>query len=445
MRRMDAYSKAGRTVLLLVLFAWAVGIVWAHVACGDEVVLDSQPSEEKFATGGTAPVLQAGKFTPGTPRFLAGATLEMRSEATIVGGDVKLKQICRWSENDKAAFDPVADLIVARVGDTAAFRAVTVKELKSTLSDAGINMAVIRFAGATHCTITRSDAQSDERASLQEWVNARTAQGASTQPATVKATPVAAAGAQTAVMVQSVAKAENRTLRDLLVADLAERLSLDPTSLQLFFSPSDENLLRLSEPLFHFTIDGDRIRNLGEVTWEVGVSTADGKAARQKAYVRAKAKAWQDLLLARVPLAFHQEIRSTDLIDQRTLLDQLQTDTPLKRDQVVGQQAGREMRAGTVITAKLIEAMPLARIGDLITVTLTQGGVQITTVARAGESGSFGQTIRAKHEGDGVMYDVTLTGPKAGRLTPATPSPEHAVAKWDPLESTCRHASLSIL
>src|ERR1700744_4039759 len=133
MRRMDAYSKAGRTVLFLTLLAWAAGLVWAHVARGQEIISDQQPSEEKFATGGSQP---AGQFSPGTQRFLAGATLEMRSEATIVGEQVKLNKICRWSENDKAAFDPVADMVIARVGAGAAFRAVTVKELKSTLSDA---------------------------------------------------------------------------------------------------------------------------------------------------------------------------------------------------------------------------------------------------------------------------------------------------------------------
>lgn len=425
MRRMDAYSKAGRMVIVLMLLAWAVGIVWSGAARGDEVLAEPQAPQEKFASG----TQQGGKFTPGSQRFLAGATLEMRSESTIIGGEVKLKQICRWSDNDKAAFEPIADLVVARVGDGSAFRAVTVKELKSTLSDAGVNMAVIRFAGAMHCTITRSDAQPDEKASLQEWVNARLAQGAATQP-TIRSTPVApVGGAQPAASVQPAVKVEHRTLRDLLAADIAERLSLDPSSIQLFFSPSDENFLRLSEPLFHFSIDGERIHNLGDVTWEVGVSAADGKAARQKAYIRAKAKAWQELLLARVPLAYHQEIRGTDLIEQRTLMDQLQSDTPLRRDQVVGQMAGRELRAGTVITSRLVDAMPLAKVGDLITVTLTQGGVQITTVARATETGSYGQTIRAKHEGDNAMYDVTLTGPKAGRMTPVTPSPERALAK----------------
>ena len=44
-------------------------------------------------------------------RALAGATLELRGEATITGGDVKLKQVCRWSDTDKAAFEPIADFL----------------------------------------------------------------------------------------------------------------------------------------------------------------------------------------------------------------------------------------------------------------------------------------------------------------------------------------------
>jgi flagella basal body P-ring formation protein FlgA len=82
-----------------------------------------------------------------------------------------------------------------------------------------------------------------------------------------------------------------------------------------------------------------------------------------------------------------------------------------------------------VLTSKLVEAMPLAKIGDLLTVTLEQGNVQITTVARAMEGGSYGQTVRAKQEGSGAVLDVTLTGPKAGRMTPMTPTPpERATA-----------------
>jgi flagella basal body P-ring formation protein FlgA len=439
----NAYGKAGRLVTLLAILAWATQLIWTQCAGGQEVFATDpsapQPAaEEHFAQGGAA---RQDGFVPGTPRFLAGATLEMIGEATIVGGDVKLRQVCRWSKKDQAAFEPIADLVIARVGAGTAFRAVTLKELKSTLSDAGVNLAVIRFAGTTHCTITRSDATSDERASLQEWVNARLAQGASTQPVVIAAAkPQAAAvagDARTAAAVQPAAAAtgtaagEARTLRQLLIADLADRLSLDPANIQVRFNVADERLLKLAEPLFRFNVDGQRIHNLGEVAWEVAILTDSGaKAPGQKVMIRALAKAWQDQLVVRMPMAYHQAFRTSDIMARRALVDQLEPDAALTADQVLGQQAARELRSGTVLTSKLVEAMPLAKIGDLLTVTLEQGNVQITTVARAMEGGSYGQTVRAKQEGSGAVLDVTLTGPKAGRMTPMTPTPpERATAK----------------
>ena len=417
MNGMDAYSKAGRLVLILGVLAWATGALWARGAEGDEKFIQSTDRS-------------AEKFTPGTQRFLAGATLELRGEATIVGAEVKLKQIARWSDSDKAAFEPVADLIVSRVGAGTAFRAVTLKELKSTLSDAGVNLAVIKFAGASHCTITRSDVASDERSSLRDWVDAKLAEGASTQP--VKVEPVASVKprvAQLASLVQGESKPiEVKTLKEMLVADLADRLSLPVDAIQMRFNQTDEKILRLAEPLFHFNVDGQRIHNLGEVAWDVTILSEGAKPSSQKMLIRANARAWQEQLIARIPLAYHQEIRSTDLVERRTLVDQIMPDVLMTRDQVIGQTAGRELQAGTVLTARLIEATPMAKIGDLLSVTITQGNVKITTVARAMEAGAYGQTIRARREGDGATYDVTLTGPKAGKMTPVGAPPERATA-----------------
>ena len=106
---------------------------------------------------------RAGEIDPRHARFFAGATLEIRSEATILGGEVKLRQVCRWSEADKAAFEPVADMVLARMGPNTPFRAVTNEEIKQLLHDAGLNLGVIRFAGALSCTVSRGDVPYDEQ------------------------------------------------------------------------------------------------------------------------------------------------------------------------------------------------------------------------------------------------------------------------------------------
>ena len=366
------------------------------------------------------------KFIPGTQRFLAGATLEMRSEATITGGEVKLKQICRWSDADKSAFEPIADLIVTRMGNTSGFRSLTLVELKTLLQDGGVNLAVIRFAGTTSCTINRSDIASDEQTGLQEWINARQGKNAEEAKHETSKPQAAVANAQLAASVQpnkAQEKADHHTLRELLVADLAERLSLDPTSLQMRFGAADEKLLALTEPHFRFDIDGTRAGGLGPVSWQITILSG---GASQKANVDAVARAWQDQLIAIKPLAYRATIRSGDLADRRALIDQLGSEPNVKRDQVVGQWAAQELRAGTIITSRLIEAAPLVKTGQLVTVTAEQGNVKVRAVARALEGGSFGQVIRLKNEDTGETYEAALTGPQTAKVSASTEKPNAA-------------------
>src|SRR5580658_4814874 len=49
------------------------------------------------------------KFVPNAADSTPSGTLELRQEATVSGPDVKLKQICRWSDADAAVFTPIAD------------------------------------------------------------------------------------------------------------------------------------------------------------------------------------------------------------------------------------------------------------------------------------------------------------------------------------------------
>jgi flagellar basal body P-ring protein FlgI len=105
----------------------------------------------------------------------------------------------------------------------------------------------------------------------------------------------------------------------------------------------------------------------------------------------------------------------------------------MKREQLVGQLCSRELQAGTVLTARLVDAAPLAKTGDLVTVTLSQGNVKITTVMRAIDGGSFGQSIRGKQETTGAIFDVTLTGPQCGAISPE-PSMQTASANVIRLE-----------
>jgi flagella basal body P-ring formation protein FlgA len=420
---MHGFAKTVRMVAVLAVFACATQLLWLQFSYGDTP--DTNETSEKFA-----PPSDDGSV-PRSSRFLSGAILELRSEATIEGADVKLKQICRWSAADQEAFAPIADLVVARLNPNTAFRAMTQDDLKSTLSDAGVNLAVIRFCGAMHCTVSRSDITTDEQAALQGWVNAKLAVGPATQPA-AEATLVSSPSTPPAPDVNLLAQSYH-TLRERLIADLSERLSLDPNCLQMHFSPGDEKLLGLSEPLFQFNLEGLRADNIGQVSWQVTIFAAGAKASSQQTTIAAVARVWQEQWMVRRPMAYHQTIRGDDLVSRRILVKQLDGERLMKREQLVGQLCSRELQAGTVLTARLVDAAPLAKTGDLVTVTLSQGNVKITTVMRAIDGGSFGQSIRGKQETTGAIFDVTLTGPQCGAISPE-PSMQTASANVIRLE-----------
>jgi flagella basal body P-ring formation protein FlgA len=422
--------KTVHLMVWLTILAWATQLLYAQWARGEEPA--RQLAQVPVELGGDE------KWVPGGERFGAGATLEVRGEISVIGEEVKLKQVARWADSDKAAFDPIADLVLFRLSRKSPYRTVTVRELRDTLHDAGVNLAVLRFAGATSCTVARTDVKFDERTALEEWVASREAaatkpaliQNPTTRPVAVEkpvaSEPTPASFAGTAQPVATIAKALEepkpyKTLKDYVLAEASSRLNLPADQLQLHFNPADEKLLNLTEPHFQFNVVTPRNKNLGEVTWDVTVF-ADGQ--RQKASLTAELKAWQNQLIVNKPLGYRQVIRDSDVIDRRTLVDRLSEDPLVTREQVVGQMAGRDLKSGTVLTARLIEPTILVKSGQLVSVTLTQGTIRAKSVARATEQGTMGQTIRVKNEVTGNMFDVVITGPQTAKLPATAPSAE---------------------
>ncbi|HEY7116608.1 MAG TPA: flagellar basal body P-ring formation chaperone FlgA [Tepidisphaeraceae bacterium] len=436
-----ALQKTLQLMVLLTLLAWATQLLFSSWARGDEPA----PAGTQYAQ---VPVELGGseKFVPGGERFYAGATLELRGEVNVIGEEVKLRQVCRWSDSDKAAFEPIADLVLVRLARKSPYRTLTVRELRDTLHDAGVNLGVVRFAGATSCTVARTDVKFDERSALEEWIaNKETAaakppliQAPTSRPTKAMTAPPAAsapaksipsATAESATLAKAVDEPKPyKSLKEYLVAEASERLNLPPEQLQFHFNPADEKLLNLSEPHFEFNVKGPRYKALGDVTWEVSI-VADGQS--QKASVTANVRAWQNQLVVNKPLGYRQVIRADDLIDRRTLVDSLSDDPLVTREQVVGEMAGRDLKSGTVLTARLIEPTILVKSGQLVSIVLTQGAIQAKSVARAMEQGTFGQSIRVKNEVTNNVFDVIITGAQTARLPGQAPAEKPDVAVLD--------------
>ncbi len=370
--------------------AWTTTTVAIAIATGATVArgqATTAPTGERFVADGAT--------------VAASGTLSLRARAVIAGADVRLRDVCRWSDADAPAFAPLADLAVDHMGDSGTSRELTIDALRATLHDAGVNLATVRLAGAAACIVTRDI----------------TAAAPATEPAAEVASATVAPTA--AAKRSAAADAECNpfhTLRDRLIADAAQRLNVPAGDLQVTFTAADANLLNLTEPTFRFELDARRVHDLGRVAWDVTVMNG---TASQKATVAAEARVWQTQLLLAAAAEYHQILRDGDLVERRVLVSQLGEDALLTRKQAVGQQAARDLKPGTVLTGRLIDPLPLARVGQFVTVTLCQGGVQVRTVARALQGGTYGQTIKVRNDATRDEYQVTLTGPQVATMGPA--------------------------
>lgn len=399
--------KKVNLMIALTILAWATQTLLHQWARGQDVAPDAAAPE---------------RFVPSDARENSGATLEMRAEATLGGEEIKLKQICRWANADNNVLGAAGELTVGHMAGSSPFVSISLDEVRRTLKDAGVNLGAIHFAGAIACTITRTDVKYDEAAALREWVGARDGKSPAAPPQDIPATGLARATSALPIQPADVASAKApadaspvKTLRDLIMADAAARLNLPADSLQINFSPADEKFLNLAEPQFKFNLAARRVYGLGEAAWDVSIITDLGS---KKVPIVATVRAWQEQTVLVRAVPYHGVLQDADVLKKRILSERLPDDPLLAYDQCVGQQAARELRPGTVLTAPMVSPVDLAKPGQFITVTLVTGSVRIKTVAVAMEAGAYGQSVRAKNEATNAIYEVVLTGPQEGTISP---------------------------
>jgi len=392
-------KKQVQLLIVLTILAWATQTLMHQWGYGQMVNTEATDVSD-------LPAAADEKFMPDAADSTPAGTLELRQDATVSGSDVKLRQVCRWSDADAAVFTPIADTTLMQFSGPESVRTLSMEEISQTLHEAGVNVAMVNFAGSTSCTIHRSDAQADSEQTIQQWIDAQ-------QPVAGVPTPV--------ITPASDVKPDPnfRTLRDLLATDLSERLNVPVQTLQLTFNVEDEKLLSLAEPMFKFDIQPSHARALGNVSWQVTVLT---DTASRKVTLSAVARAWLDQVLVAQPLAMHKVLEATDFSVQRVLVDSLPGRQLLNLDQCVGQEAAEDLHPGTVMTAQLVNAVPLVKPGQLVTINLRRGSVLLRSVARAMEEGSMGQTIRVRNENTRDTLDVTVTGAQEARLGDDTDS-----------------------
>ncbi|MFN4243627.1 MAG: flagellar basal body P-ring formation chaperone FlgA [Tepidisphaerales bacterium] len=426
--------------------------------------------------------------------------IELREEASVIGGEVRLRQVARWNRADNAFFAAgLADLVVLRLQPEARSATLDLATLRVLLEGAGVLPTEVVFRGASRVRITRLDTDptsavrplsvpqlevtafldrhgvppvEDEPASPADGAasagGVASASGAASAGGAARAdgvsldggvslddgaelasarlspegTPVAAGRGGRAGMPAAVV-ATGRTLRQTLTQDLADRLGVRVEDLEVTFDPADERVLRLAEPTFRWKVTSGRVRNLGVVSWTVTVWASaedDGAAGSQvrgsspamsarrggvgdggqRVELTGRARMWQQQVVARRALVPGQLVREDDIEERRVLVERLPDEAVLSREQVLMMQAARAIAPGTVLAGRMLDPVLLVRAGQLVSVSLRHGTVEVRAVARALEGGAYGQTIRVRNEQTNDVLQVTVTGPQEARLGPGS-------------------------
>ncbi|QOV91531.1 flagellar basal body P-ring formation chaperone FlgA [Humisphaera borealis] len=397
-----------RLSLGLTILAWATQTLFAQWGYGAEVATNTPI--EISGQPAASPAMPAERFISPRPFLADGGTLELRAEATTFGPEVRLKQVARWSNRDAAFFEQSGELVIARLDARGPYRVIEIEHIRKALADAGVNIGLVKFAGPMSCSVNRSDAKPDTDGALAKWIDASEQKVVITDrdPVVTAASTKAGSADVTGSEPSSV-----RTLREIVVQDLSARLNVPVDQLQVVFNPKDERLLNLCEPQFKFNLEPQRVRNLGEVSWTVTMAAGDKS---QRAILAANARAWQTAAVVTRPISARAPISAADVQEQRTLVDRLSEEPLVRSDQAIGQQAARDLKPGMVLTGRMLESVPMAKHGQLVTVTSTHGAVRLKTVVRAMETGSKGQRIRVKNDTTNEQFDVILTGPQEASM-----------------------------
>lgn len=324
-------------------------------------------------------------------------TLELSRRIEARGEQVTLTDVCRWSQQDSAVMEPLAGLVLMRLGDAGGVRAISIADIRSALRDAGAHLTSVEFTGAARCAVTRGEVTEEQIAAAFALVD---------EPAATA--PPAGNGGK-----PMIADLPRAPLRDLLVSGLIQRIALPAEQVQIDFDPADEATLAMSAPQGSFDVDSSQANGLGQVRWEVTVKSG---MSEQRVTIGAHARAWEQQLIATRPLSRGQQMIASDIAARRELVDELSPSPASDPDQLIGQLTSRDLKPGDVLSIGDVTSPPLVTAGQFMTISMTLGGSTVQTVVRAMDSAAKDGFVRARNEASGEIYRVRVTGTDVGQV-----------------------------
>ncbi len=98
-----------------------------------------------------------------------------------------------------------------------------------------------------------------------------------------------------------------------------------------------------------------------------------------------------------------------EMIQETTM--RRQGDALVQKEEAVGKQTSRSIRAGTTLTAAMVQEPPVVERGNTVIILAENDFLKITTRGEALENGRMGESVRVKNLQSGKEFSSIVTGP----------------------------------
>ena len=314
------------------------------------------------------------------PAVVAAPAVELFPQAVVQGETVVLADLASVEGLDESALQALRQVEVAGAPAPGEAATIDVEQVRKALVTAKVNLASLCIGGAASCKVYR--------------------------PALPAGEPAAAAKSAG----QLPAKEEPRTVEAAVRKVLTDRLAKYEGQVEVRFAAAGRSVLGLGGKEMSFSVRPRGSGLLGLLSVETDVIEA-GKVVKTVP-VMAEVALTAGVVVARRPINRGAMVRSEDMgIEERrfTRIEEIGLNGTAG---VVGREARRYIGQGEMLTARDVQAMPLVRRGDYVTVWFRRGGLSVRGSAKALKEGSQGDRIEVKAEPAGQTYAVVVTGPK---------------------------------
>lgn len=136
----------------------------------------------------------------------------------------------------------------------------------------------------------------------------------------------------------------------------------------------------------------------------------DGRKFRT-IFPRLDIKVFQQVLVAKAPIGRGSMVNQADVGLERTSTAGM-AQAPLTRlEAVLGAEATREIRPGTVLTASMFRLPTIIKAGDMVNIIYTNGDLTIVYSGQARSAGAMGQLVRVMNMESKREFTARVTGP----------------------------------